>query len=106
MSARADQVNIEATVGDSHPRVAKIAGGHILYIGDLAENVLKEAAWTSDATASPADRIQTGGGIFAVRWIYRPLSDMIRVSRVLKSKHQAVSQGARGFGTRSIFSDM
>ncbi|MCK7511340.1 MAG: hypothetical protein MZV70_49630, partial [Desulfobacterales bacterium] len=28
------------------------------------------------------------------------------VSRMLKNKHQAVSQGVRRFGKRSIFSDM
>jgi len=41
MSARPDQVTIEAAVGESHPTVAKIAGGHVMSIGDLVENVLK-----------------------------------------------------------------
>jgi hypothetical protein len=31
---------------------------------------------------------------------------MIRCGRVLKNKHQAVSQGVRRFGKRSIFKDM
>jgi hypothetical protein len=29
-----------------------------------------------------------------------------RINRVMKNKHQAVSQGARRFGKRSIFNDM
>jgi hypothetical protein len=35
-----------------------------------------------------------------------PTINPSRINRVLKNKHQAVSQGARRFGKRSIFNDM
>jgi len=34
------------------------------------------------------------------------LARFLRLNRVLKNKHQAVSQGVRRFGKRSILSDM
>jgi len=43
---------------------------------------------------------------FASTLRYRLKMGVGLLSRVLKNKHQVVSQGARRFGKRSIFNDM
>jgi hypothetical protein len=44
--------------------------------------------------------------IIGARQPIAPKSTLSATSRVLKNKHQAVSQGVRRFGKRSIFIDM
>jgi hypothetical protein len=56
---------------------------------------------------SIAISLQFQGNFFIIRIINRlDWPAVSRSNRVLKNKHQAVSQGVRRFGTRSIFIDM
>jgi hypothetical protein len=54
------------------------------------------------------EAVPTAGLEASLRAAARPLSllGLLSLTRVLKSKHQAASQGVRRFGKRSIFDDM